>query len=69
MQVFTSYRNFSDPFIRCVTALFIQSDFNHRKPFSPPISEVLFDRLLSIALNLKSRLIVLIQFVRVLSAF
>jgi hypothetical protein len=69
MQIFISYRHFSDPLIPFAIALFIQSDLNHRKPFSQPISQVLFDRPLSIALDLKSRLTVLIQFLRVSSPF
>jgi hypothetical protein len=65
MQVFISYRDFSGPLIPFAIALFIQFDLNHRNPFSRPISQVFFNRPLSIALNLMSRLIVLLQFLRV----
>jgi hypothetical protein len=68
-QVFISYCDFSDPLIPFAITLFIQSDLNHRKPFIRQISWVIFNRPLSIALNLKSRLVVFIQFMRVLSPF
>jgi hypothetical protein len=69
MQTFISYHDFSGPLTSFAIALFIQSDFNHQKPFSRPISSIISDRPLSIALNLKSRLIVLVQFLRVLGLF
>jgi hypothetical protein len=68
MQVFISYRDFSDPLIPFAIAL-----FNHILIVeSRSVSRFLkshFDRPLSIFLNLKPSLIVLIQFLKVLSPF